>query len=108
MKFLRKIYWYASAYANKHGWVIIAAVLTGGVLFSVFYRMFVMVSQLKRTQYIGEVGVITPTTLPREIQTKLSDGLTSVDEVGNVKPALAERWIVEDDGKTYRFLLKKE
>lgn len=107
MKFLRKTYWYATAYAHKHGWVIIAAILAGGALFSIFYRVFVMVSQLKRTQYIGEVGAITLATLPREIQLKLSDGLTSLDDIGNVKPSLAERWIVEDDGKTYRFLIKK-
>ncbi len=107
MKFLRKTYWYASAYASKHGWLIIAAILAGGILFSVFYRVFVMVSQLKRTQYIGEVGVVTLATLPREIQSKLSDGLTTVEENGDVLPLLADRWIVEDDGKTYRFLLKK-
>lgn len=108
MKFLRKTYWYASAYASKHGWVIVAAILAGGVLFSIFYRVFVMVSQLKRTQYIGEVGVITLATLPREIQEKLSEGLTRVDDDGDILPALAERWMIEDDGKTYRFLLKKD
>jgi len=108
MKFLRKTYWYASAYAHKHGWVIVAAIVAGGILFSAFYRVFVMVSQLKRTQYIGQVGTMTLATLPREIQEKLSVGLTQVDELGEIQPGLAERWIVEDDGKTYRFLLKKD
>ena len=35
------------------------------------------------------------------------EGLTRIDAQGRVKPALAERWAIEDDGLTYRFILRK-
>jgi len=46
-------------------------------------------------------------TLPLDIQQKISDGLTSVDQTGSPVPELADRWVAEDDGKTYRFVLGK-
>jgi peptide/nickel transport system substrate-binding protein len=33
------------------------------------------------------------------------EGLTRIDAQGLVKPALAERWVIEDEGLTYRFIL---
>ena len=46
--------------------------------------------------------------LPLDIQQKISDGLTSVDQTGSPVVALADRWVAEDDGKTYRFVLGKD
>lgn len=37
----------------------------------------------------------------------IMEGLTALDESLQVKPALAERWVVSPDGKTYTFHLKK-
>jgi peptide/nickel transport system substrate-binding protein len=34
------------------------------------------------------------------------EGLTRIDAQGTVKPALAERWVIEDGGLTYRFVLR--
>lgn len=86
---------------------MLGAILVGILLFSAFYRVILVLSQLKKTRYIGRVGYTTLATLPRDIQEKISDGLTAVDETGAPLPSLAERWTVEDDGKTYRFVLKK-
>lgn len=35
------------------------------------------------------------------------EGLTRIDAQGRVKPALAERWVIEDGGLTYRFILRE-
>lgn len=36
------------------------------------------------------------------------EGLTRINESGQVKAGLAERWVIEDDGLTYRFILHKD
>ena len=105
MKFIRKTYWYATAYLQKHGLVILGAVAIGIVMFTLVFRVFSAISPVKPTRYIGRTGFITLATLPLDIQQKISDGLTSVDQTGNPVPALADRWVIEDDGKTYRFVL---
>jgi peptide/nickel transport system substrate-binding protein len=58
-------------------------------------------------QYVGLIGDFTLTTLPKEITQKMSAGLTKLEIDGSAAPLLAERWTVEQDGKTYRFVLKK-
>ncbi len=35
------------------------------------------------------------------------EGLTRINESGQVKAGLAERWVIEDDGLTYRFILRE-
>lgn len=107
MKFIRKAYWYAIAYVQKHGLLILGAVAIGIVLFTLIFRVFSTISPVKPTRYIGRTGLITLATLPLDIQQKISDGLTSVDQTGSSVPALADRWVAEDDGKTYRFVLGK-
>ena len=38
----------------------------------------------------------------------MSAGLTKIGADLQAEPLLAERWVIEDDGKQYRFVLKKE
>ena len=64
--------------------------------------------QPKPTQHIGRVGIYSLTTLPRDIQILISDGLTYVDETGDPIAALAKEWQVVDDGKTYIFTLNDD
>ena len=40
------------------------------------------------------------------VYANLFEGLTRIDENGNVLPALAESWTISDDGKTYVFKLR--
>lgn len=42
------------------------------------------------------------------VYSNLFEGLTRIDENGQVKAGLAERWVIEDDGLTYRFILRKD
>lgn len=63
---------------------------------------------LTPVERIGMVGNFTPTTLPNEVQSLISGGLTNLNEDGSVSPGLAESWVISDGGKTYTFKLKAD
>jgi len=107
MTFFRKTYWYASAFFKKRWKLVLGVVFVSIVLFPTVFGGLITFLRLKKTTFIGRIGSVSLATLPRDIQEKMSDGLTRVDERGVVLPALAERWSVEDGGKTYRFILKQ-
>jgi peptide/nickel transport system substrate-binding protein len=51
-----------------------------------------------------ESGALTPAA--RLVRASTAEGLVSFDEQGRVVPALADRWIVTDDGRSYIFRLR--
>lgn len=104
---MRKFYWYISTFFRKHGVVVLASVIGAILLFSVFLPFVIQKINFKAKKYIGVVGFYTLDSLPQEIQEKLSNGLTKLNEDGSATGSLAERWTVEDDGKTYRFLMRQ-
>ncbi len=106
---MRKIYWYLTTYIKKHGWVVISSIVGGVIIFSFLIPILAKKITIKQKQYIGLVGDYTLNSLPPEVKSKLSVGLTKIDsEDKTVKPLLAERWISQDEGKTYRFIVKKD
>lgn len=105
---MRKFYWYLTAYIKKHGLIFFASVLVAILVFSFIIPSLVSTVEKSQHQYVGLVGEYTITSLPREITSKISAGLTTLEEDGSVSPLLAERWTVEQDGKTYRFVLKND
>ncbi len=104
---MRKLYWYISIFFRKHGVVVLASVIGAILIFSTFLPLVIQKINLKPRHYIGLVGQYTLDSLPLEIQEKLSTGLTKLNPDGSTVGSLAERWTVEDDGKTYRFLLRQ-
>lgn len=48
-----------------------------------------------------------PAAIDEVVYANVFEGLTRIDAQGQVKPALAERWVIEDGGLTYRFILHK-
>src|SRR6478752_1214502 len=42
----------------------------------------------------------------QHVRAATTEGLVSLDKQGQVTPALADRWIVTDDGKSYIFRLR--
>ncbi|HKB88651.1 MAG TPA: ABC transporter substrate-binding protein [Patescibacteria group bacterium] len=60
--------------------------------------------QVKR---IGISGRYLTSTLPNNILEMVGDGLTKLDQNGQVVPNLAESWNTPDKGKTWIFKLKK-
>jgi len=105
---MRKFYWYLTAYVKKHGLTVVITVVLAVIIFSFLMPFLAKKISVKKRQYIGMVGDYNLSFLPKEIKQKLSVGLTTVDqEDQSVKPLLAERWVTENEGKTYRFTLKK-
>ena len=104
---MRKYYWYFSGYLRKHGTVLLASVAVAVVVFSIFIPRAINFIEQKEKVYIGLVGSYTLDSLPKQVSESISAGLTSVEPDGTISPSIAERWIVEDDGKSYRFVVKK-
>lgn len=67
----------------------------------------VVVSVIGRTQEIVEPLTNNATTAGRVTLGATAQGLVSLDVDGEVIPALAQRWIVEDDGRSYIFRLRR-
>ena len=102
---MRKLYWYLTTYAKKHGFVFIASIIFAIAIFSFVVPSLLSVLENKKTHYVGLVGDYNIDTLPIDVTGKLSAGLTKITEDNNVEPFLAARSSSEQDGKTYRFIL---
>lgn len=105
---MRKLYWYLSAFFRKHGLVVAGSVIGAIALFSLFIPFIARVVESKPRTHIGLVGSYTLQTLPIEIQQQISSGLTRLAADGTVNPDLATRWSIEDEGRTYRFIIRDD
>lgn len=104
---MRKFYWYFSSYVRKHGLIVFLTIVVASVIFSFIVPFLARALEQKERLYIGLVGDYTLSSLPVEVENLLSYGLTDIESDGTPIPELAERWIVEDNGRSYRFVLKK-
>jgi peptide/nickel transport system substrate-binding protein len=104
---MRKYYWYISIFLRKHGVLVLSSIIIAILVFSLSLPFLVRLFEFKKSTYIGIVGRYSLTDLPLPVQQEISAGLTRIEKDGSVKPDIAERWNTEDEGKTYRFLLKK-
>lgn len=105
---MRKLYWYISSYVRKHGWIFLGSIIFALLFFSFVLPLLNQKLAFKKTTYIAIVGEYTLTDLPKAVKNQLSAGLTKVADDLQAEPLLAERWVVEDEGKQYRFVLKKD
>lgn len=103
-----KFYWYVSAFLRKHGLVVLFSVIAAVIVFSIFIPVIARQLEAKPKTYIGMVGSYTLQTLPVEIQQQISSGLTKTALDGSVNPDLALRWTIEDEGRTYRFIIRDD
>ncbi len=108
MASLRVTSWYIQAFWQKYKRVIIASVVFGVLLVWFFPTLIQLLPRQQKTYYIGRVGLYGWLDLPEDIQSKVSTGLTALDETGQPYPVLAQRWTVEEDGRAFRFLLKDD
>ncbi len=105
---MRKIYWYITAYIRKHGLTFFFSAIAGVIVFSVLVPIIAKKITIKDKQYIGLVGEYNLKNLPQVVKEQLSVGLTKIDQTDKtIQPLLAERWVTENEGKTYRFIIKK-
>ncbi|MBX4205808.1 ABC transporter substrate-binding protein [Candidatus Microgenomates bacterium] len=62
----------------------------------------------KKVEKIGRTGRFTTENIPNDVLSLVGEGLTKIDEKGNIYPALANSWEFEDDGKTWIFHLDQQ
>lgn len=107
----RLIFWLIRAYIRKSGKVIFFSFLTGLIFFFIFLftsRLFSDFIPVYKKTIIGVSGAYTKDDLPPFVLEKISAGLTSVGDSGEVIPAIASSWEILNNGKTYVFHLKKD
>jgi peptide/nickel transport system substrate-binding protein len=106
----RLIFWLLKAYFKKWGKSILAYFMVGLVVFyllSIFVPYFITHLPFTEKESIGMVGAYTIESLPKEILTKVSRGLTRTEADGTVKPDIANKWKIAPNGKGYAFYLNK-
>lgn len=95
--------------AQKYTRALVAGFLIGLAFSLAFWKFspFIEEQWFAPVERIGIVGTFTPNTLPQQIQTEISAGLTKIGTDGSPQPALAAAWVATDSGKTFTFYLKK-
>lgn len=102
----RTISWFAKGVWQKHRNAIIFSLILGIGGFFIANHLAPFLQKQFSPKKIGMVGRFTLADLPNEITSKISLGLTQFDKEGRPAPALADRWEVSNDQKTYTFYLK--
>src|SRR5581483_6182867 len=105
----RYYFWLFRAYIKKWKKTILSSLVLGVVicLTAISFVTFYLIPTLERKSHkTGYVGVYTPDTIPQDILTLASFGLTSVDDSDTIRPAAADHWQVKNNGKEYVFYLK--
>jgi peptide/nickel transport system substrate-binding protein len=93
---------------RKHGLIFLSSIAVALLFFSFLLPLLNKKLAFKKSTYIAIVGEYTLTDLPKPIKNQLSAGLTKIGADLQAESFLADRWVVEDDGKQYRFVLKKD
>jgi peptide/nickel transport system substrate-binding protein len=106
----RFISWLIKAYLKKWGKQILLYFGIGLFVFFVSRLIFESVAgkiRVLRTETIGMLGAYSTEDLPSAISYKISRGLTTVRRDGTVKPDVASKWKIKNNGKTYIFYLRR-
>lgn len=104
-KTLRRYYWLTQMFVARHLKVIGQSTLAVLVFIGIFFIFARYLPTPKETLKIGRVGKHELSTLPADIQAKLSQGLVTLNSDGTPGPGLASSWDVSQDGLTYTFNL---
>lgn len=108
-KALRYYYWIMIEFVKKHlklislSFLISIVIIVGVISFSPYLLNFTATSK----EIIGIVGNVQPESVPDNILSKVSSGLIFINDKGQIMPVLASKWEVSNDGKTYKFYIKK-
>jgi len=108
-KTVRYYYWLTVEFITKHAKLIFLSALISAiaVIGGITVSPYVANLFASQTTIIGMVGEYTVDQLPDEITTKISNGLVYVNDKGAILPLLAAGWETSNNGRTYRFQIKK-
>lgn len=112
MSLIRKRYyiWLLKAYLRRWSKTILSSLIFGVIFFFaiIFIINFYFLPRVqKKVQKIGYWGTYRTDTLPHEILSDISYGLTKLNPDGTVAPAASYSWQIKNDGKEYVFKIKK-
>ena len=104
MKFFRYWRWLAAAFFKKHWKTLAGAAVLGIVALSSFVRYYPAISKVfGQETRIGMVGRVSPGSLPIQVSSLISYGLTKVAGDGRPEPDLAFGWETNEEGTEYTF-----
>jgi len=102
---LRYIFRLSTAFLKKFkGLIALGFVI--GIVFFISLRFIIPKLLNSHTKKIGITGKYYTDSLPINILSKISDGLTFVNKNQEVEPSIAEKWESSDGGKTWTFKIK--
>ena len=107
----RLLFWLIKAYIKRWGKSIIVCFGIGLVVFfllNMAFSYFLTRLPFMQKETIGMVGSYTVDSLPQEVLSKISKGLTKTEADGSVTPDIAEKWKIAPNGKAYAFYLRKD
>lgn len=112
MSIIRRRYytWLIRAYIKRWYKAIISSILVGVAVFFAFafiINFYILPLIEGKVQKIGYWGTYTTGTVPDEILSDISYGLTRVDKTGTVSGGAAYKWEVKNDGREYIFYIKR-
>lgn len=105
----RYYFWLIKAYVKRWRKTIFTSILLGGVTFFLFLlglNYYVLPLVRNSVEKIGYEGSYTLSTLPEEILSDVSYGLTTISPNGQINPGAAYSWKISDGGKKYTFVLR--
>ena len=106
-KFFRYYYWLVLEFFKKHSRLMVVSFFISFIAIIGFLSVSPFIrTALTQEETIGLVGNYSVNNPPEEIVNKISNGLVTVTEKGEIIPVIANSWEVKDDGRTYRFHLK--
>lgn len=105
--FFRYYYWLFLEFIKKYSRLILMSFFIGFISLIGFLSVSPYLKLIfNKQEIIGLVGNYDFTNLPDKIMTKVSNGLVTINEKGEIIPVLANSWEIKDQGKQYRFYLK--
>ena len=90
---------------KRHGLIIALSFILGILVFSYFPHLW---QKQKLTFRIGVIGQYDSQNLPDSIACLISQGLTRVDQDGDLQPGIAVSWQINDQQKKYTFKLRDD
>src|SRR3989338_7352688 len=105
--FFRYYYWLFLEFIKKYSRLILMSFFIGFISLIGFLSVSPYLKLIfNKQEIIGLVGNYDLTNLPDKVMTKVSNGLVTINEKGEIVTVLANSWEVKDQGKQYRFYLK--
>lgn len=106
-KFFRYYYWLILEFFKKHGRLMVISFFVSfiGIVGFLSVSPFIKTA-LAPEEIIGLIGSYSVDNPPEEILNKISNGLVTITEKGEIIPVIANSWEVREGGREYRFHLK--